>query len=79
MDVIDEFVRELNRGKNQQGRTTILRFGTVYAVTGSTLTVTIGEDEVTGVSRLASVSATVGDKVAFLSSGGDLLVIGVVE
>lgn len=60
-------------------RAVILRIGTVAAVTGNTLTITVPGGQLPGVAQLAHFTATVGARVAVLLDRDSALAIGLVK
>jgi hypothetical protein len=71
---IDRFASQINR--QRASKELSMRFGTITAVTGTTVTVQIGGAAITAINRLASYSPTVNDKVAILRSGATMVVLG---
>lgn len=53
-----------------------LRFGTVHAVTGATITVQLGDARIPGITHLKQYTPTVGDVVWLLHQNSTLVAIG---
>ena len=75
---MDAFSDEINLRQRKSGKSVSLRFGVVSAVTGATVTITLGGESITGVNRMSNYSPTLNDRVAILRSGATMVVIGAI-